>query len=138
MATMLRDLVVQFKDTLPVVAALKCPVLKQRHWVRIHEAFVPGVEQFSLGKLMQFDALRHVDVLTTISTEAVQESVLEEMLEKIALAWKAAEFEMVPYKDTKFCIFGGIDDIVALLDDSLVGVNTILGSRFVRPHPWER
>ena len=44
--------------------------------------------------------------------------------------WAEVEFEIVPHKGSKeVFILGPLDDIMAKLDDSLVMVHTILGSR---------
>ena len=157
MAPLLKEMVLEFKSTLPVVVALGCPQLKARHWETIHAAVgyeINGIAGFTLGQashatslprhatsltiagftlwqLIERKAMGHRAELESVSTEAVQEAVLEEMLAKVTKTWAYSEFELLPYKDTKDFIIGGVDDLMADLDDSLVTVNTILGSRHV-------
>jgi dynein heavy chain len=71
--------------------------------------------------------------------KAIQESVLKEMFaEKILLVWKQLEFEVLNYKDRNDTfIVGGIEPVMEALDDSLVTLNTILGSRFCAPIRFE-
>ncbi len=48
--------------------------------------------------------------------------------------WADVDLPVVQYKDVReVFILGSIDTIVEQLDDSLVTLNTILGSRFVGP-----
>ena len=49
-------------------------------------------------------------------------------------SWKSTEFPCLPFRDSKdVFILGGVDDIQVLLDDSLVNMSTIAGSRYVGP-----
>ena len=46
--------------------------------------------------------------------------------------WEKLEFEVKPYKEIKdLYVLGDVSEVVASLDDSLVTVNTVLGSRYV-------
>jgi dynein heavy chain, axonemal len=55
------------------------------------------------------------------------------MLQEESL-WADVDLTVIAYKDFRdVFILGGIEDVVAKLDDSLVVMNTILGSRFVGP-----
>ncbi len=48
--------------------------------------------------------------------------------------WAEVDLPVMPYKDMRdVFILGAIDNIVEQLDDSLVTLNNILGSRFVGP-----
>ena len=67
-----------------------------------------------------------------VSTEATQEGVLEEMLAKVKATWSTAEFQLNNFKDAKdVYILVGVDDVQALLDESMMTIGTILASRFV-------
>lgn len=135
-APSLRDKVSDFKRTMPVVTALRCAALQERHWEIIHTVLgyqVNGVEDLKLGHLIKRRAMDHGEVIETIAVEAVQEEVLLKMLHKVSEKWKTADFTILQYKDTKDKIIGGVDDVIVDLDDSLVTINTILGSRYVKP-----
>ena len=122
-----------------------------------------GVEGFSLGDLVSRRAMEHSDQISKIASEAIQEALLEESLARVSLLccftwkrlfynrlttvlvllqswwqeeliWAEVDLVIMPYKESRdVFVLGGVDDIVAKLDDSLVSVNTILGSRFVGP-----
>ena len=136
-APKLKEMVEKFRDTLPVVVNLRCESLKQRHWDRIHELVgyeIDGVEGFTLGLLISKSIMLHASEIDTIATEAVQESVLEQMLSKVEAMWKSADFEVCNHKDSKdLFILGPVEDVQVNLEDSLVTISTILGSRYVGP-----
>jgi len=49
-------------------------------------------------------------------------------------AWKGTELIVIPHRDQKdVYILGGVDDILVLLEESLININTILSSRNVGP-----
>jgi len=79
-----------------------------------------------------------------ISTAATQEKILEELLAKVEGLWKGLELVVHVYKEQKdVFILGGVDDVLAVLEETQVLVQTILGSRFVGPlqkrvDEWDR
>ena len=69
-----------------------------------------------------------------ISGQATAELALEEMLEKVKKTWEECELPLNAYKDSKdIFILGNTEEIVTFLEDSMVNVATIAGSRFVGP-----
>eukprot|EP00928_Gymnodinium_smaydae_P068046 TRINITY_DN5109_c0_g4_i2.p1 TRINITY_DN5109_c0_g4~~TRINITY_DN5109_c0_g4_i2.p1 ORF type:complete len:3873 (+),score=1233.23 TRINITY_DN5109_c0_g4_i2:1305-11621(+) len=128
--------VAQFKNTLPVVQALRNKALKPRHW----EAIIGMIgqeldledEEFTLGKLLEMGVDQHMESIQEISGKATAELALEEMLEKVRKTWEDMELIVNTYKDNLY-IVGSIEDITVALEDSLVTVSTIAGSRFVGP-----
>ena len=54
------------------------------------------------------------------------------MSTQVAAAWETTELIVMPYKDVKdLYILGDVSELIAALDESLVTVNTVLGSRYV-------
>ena len=54
------------------------------------------------------------------------------MSTQVAAAWETTELVVMPYKDVKdLYILGDVSELIASLDESLVTVNTVLGSRYV-------
>lgn len=125
----------EFSPVLPVVVNLRNNSLKDRHWSQIHHLIgfaIQGDDTFSLGKLIEKRVTDFAEQITNIATSAVQESVLEIMMDKVDRIWKVTEFEVRNYKDTKdLFIMGDVSEIIANLDESLVTINTVLGSRYV-------
>lgn len=137
----------RMKDKLPLIADLRNPSLKPRHWERIDQVLgspLPHDETFTLLLLNELDVWKFKEALQEISTAASSEAALETMLKKVDDAWKKMEFPVLPYRESKdVFILGGLDEVQALLDDSQVNIATIAGSRHVGPikvrvEDWQR
>lgn len=49
--------------------------------------------------------------------------------------WVTIEFVVKPFKEVKDCyVLGGVDDVIAALDESMVTMNTITSSRYAYHH----
>ena len=70
--------------------------------------------------------------LVAVSTEASQEAGLEGMLHRVQAKWEGIEFVVKPFRDLKDTwLLAGVEDVQAVLEDSLVMMGTIAASRFV-------
>ena len=147
MLPLLAEKVTTFKGMTPVVVALRNEALKPHHWEQIEAAIHSDIERgdnFTLGYLLELKVNEYREEIETVSTAATQENVLEEMLAKVENAWKPLEFIVNTYKESKdVFILGGVDDVMAVLEETQVLVQTILGSRFVGPmqkrvDEWEK
>eukprot|EP00930_Biecheleria_cincta_P027502 TRINITY_DN19311_c0_g1_i1.p1 TRINITY_DN19311_c0_g1~~TRINITY_DN19311_c0_g1_i1.p1 ORF type:complete len:4103 (-),score=885.99 TRINITY_DN19311_c0_g1_i1:122-12430(-) len=128
----------QFKNTLPVVVALRNKALQSRHWEMITSMIGQELdledEEFTLGKLLNMGVDQHMEAIMDVSGKATMEQSLQEMLDKVKKTWDDLELIINPYKDTKdVFVLGSIEDITVALEDSLVTISTIAGSRFVGP-----
>ncbi len=75
------------------------------------------------------------DRVCAISVEATQEAALEGMLRKVQDKWIGVELTVKQYKEAKDAyILGSVEDIQAVLEDSLAMMATISSSRFVTGH----
>lgn len=131
----LKDAVNHVKITLPVIVSLCSDSLQERHWDKIHDLVgyqIKNVEGFTLGKLMENKIGKYEEEIQGIAVAAAQEMVLEAMLAKIEKVWKSSELELKNYKEQKdVYILGSVEEIITNLDDSLVTISTIMGSRYV-------
>ena len=88
--------------------------------------------KITLGELVAEQTTRHSLAIAIITTKAENEEILTKMLKKVAQLWDNEEFEVVSYKDRRdYYIIVEIDEVTLLLDDSIVSINTILGSQYV-------
>ena len=133
----LKEMVTTFKNTVPVVNDLRNDALMDRHWEKIEAVIGQPVprqnpEEFTFNTLLELKVMLFKDQLAVISTEATQEQILEQMLQKVSDSWAETEFVLNPYKEQKdVYALAGIDDITVQLEDSLVTMGTITASRFV-------
>lgn len=120
---------------MPVVANLRCSSLKERHWEDIRSVINFNISldsNVTLGYLVENDITKHASAISTITTKAENEEILFKMLKKITHVWDRAEFQVVNYKDRRdYFILTEIDEVTMILDDSMVSINTILGSPYV-------
>ena len=121
---------------LPCITDLRNEALKDRHWEDINNLVGFNVRKISLtvGDLIGKEVTKHQDEISNIATTAVQERVLEEMMSKVTGMWIDAELDCAPYKEEQvkdLYILGDVSEIITNLDESLVTINTVLGSRFV-------
>ncbi|UYV81319.1 DNAH6 [Cordylochernes scorpioides] len=110
--------------------------MKHRHWEAL-EAKVniklvdPPANMRTLETNRIFD---YGDAIQDLSGQASSEAGLEGMLNKIEEQWQHTEFVILSHRNQKdVYILGATDDIVALLDESLVNIFTIASSRYVGP-----
>ena len=82
---------------------LVCTWPEKRHWEQIHEiaGFKIEGENLTLKQLMDRGITNKVESIEIIATEAINVSVLQGMLNKVAADWKDMDFELKPYKDMK-------------------------------------
>ena len=155
-----KDLVQTFRNTMPVVGNLRCAVLQERHWAQIHKVLgfeIHNTQNVTFGELIKRKAKDAASAISTITTQAENEEILYKLLKKIQQVREHAEFEVsvifhkfslfsllltnyyativlqvVTYKDLRdVYILTEIDEVILRLDDSMVSINTILGSPYV-------
>ncbi|XP_007435709.1 dynein heavy chain 14, axonemal, partial [Python bivittatus] len=73
--------------------------------------------------------------INDISIRATRETTLEEMLKKIIALWHKTDFHLCPYhtESSSTCIISSVEDIITLLEESLMTMSTIKSSCFVEP-----
>ena len=74
----------------------------------------------------------HSEIIN-ISVQAIKESELTEMIIKVESIWKSIALTTNPYKEGKDTILGNNDELITKIDDNLLTVNNILGSKYVGP-----
>lgn len=132
----LKERVDEMRFAVPPIADLRNESLKPRHWDQIKEllsGFEPN-DEITLGDVLALKVAEKKDAVGQISLMASQESALEELLKKVAGQWQQTDFTVLPHKDSRdVYILGGVDDIIAQIEDSSLTIATIQGSRFVGP-----
>ena len=133
----LRALLAQYDAMVPAVRALRNPHLKARHWQRIAGVLGRAVvrdELCTLSYLLRLKVHEPHEQLSAISVEASQEEALSAMLERVKSGWSKAEFEVRPYKDAKDSyILGDVEETLAMLEETQLVVQAVVGSRYVAP-----
>lgn len=134
---LLKAKVESMRDKAPVIADMRNPSLKPRHWDLIENIVgqkLVSDQPLTLTRLTELGVFEHSERIQEVSGQASSEASLEALLKKVDESWKNTEYIVLPHRDSKdVFILGGTDDIQVLLDDSHVNVSTIAGSRHVGP-----
>ncbi|KAK4813186.1 hypothetical protein QYF61_014017 [Mycteria americana] len=139
-----------FRDSIPLLLDLKNEALRERHWQDLMErtgtSFEMTTETFTLENMFAMELHRHSDVISEIVRTAVKELSIEKGVKEIAEIWEHLKFTVQMYfkgTEKRGFILGSVDDILEILDDNNVNLQSVLGSRFVGPflstvHHWEK
>ncbi|XP_025020180.1 dynein heavy chain 10, axonemal, partial [Python bivittatus] len=139
-----------FKESIPLLLDLKNEALRERHWrelmTRTGTSFDMATETFTLENMFAMELHKYSDVINEIVGSAVKELSIEKGVKEIIETWENMKFTVQRYfKGTqeRGFILGTVDEIVQILDDNAVNLQSISGSRFVAPflatvHNWEK
>ena len=91
-----------FKDSLPLVVALKNDSMKTRHWQRLMEVtgvtFDVSLKTLTLSNIFAMDLGKFTVLVEEIINEAVQEGKIENEMAKIDAAWRNNTLVVIRYK----------------------------------------
>ncbi|XP_021268215.1 dynein heavy chain 10, axonemal isoform X2 [Numida meleagris] len=129
-----------FRDSIPLLLDLKNEALRERHWQDLMERtgtrFEMTTETFTLENMFAMELHRHSDIINEIVGTAVKELNVEKAMKEIAETWEHLKFTVQMYfkgTEKRGFILGSVDEILEILDDNSVNLQSILGSRFVGP-----
>ena len=129
----MKDMVVEFRQTLPLIMNLRNEAMRTRHWDQlmdeIGKVFDPKAEDFTLEKVFDLGLAAHGDFIGELSDSANKELAIEEALKGIDTVWKEIDIDMVEYKDIYYKI-RSTEDLFAQLEDNAVALSTMKASRF--------
>ncbi|CAM9556184.1 unnamed protein product [Bubo scandiacus] len=139
-----------FRDSIPLLLDLKNEALRERHWQdlmkRTGTSFEMTTETFTLENMFAMELHRHSDVISEIVGTAVKELSIEKGVKEIAETWEHLKFTVQMYfkgTEKRGFILGSVDEILEILDDNNVNLQSVLSSRFVGPflstvYHWEK
>ncbi|XP_078792424.1 dynein axonemal heavy chain 2 isoform X2 [Oryzias latipes] len=137
----------RFRQILPVLAHLRNPAMRDRHWKQISEELQCDVDPTSadltLEKIVSQSFHTFADKIADISGAATKELFIEQGLENFTRTWEKIFLDIIPYKDEGHLHLRGTEEIFQMLDDNQVTLSTMKASRFVRAFQqqvdqWER
>eukprot|EP01022_Parablepharisma_sp_SALTPOND_P016111 TRINITY_DN2328_c0_g1_i1.p1 TRINITY_DN2328_c0_g1~~TRINITY_DN2328_c0_g1_i1.p1 ORF type:complete len:2092 (+),score=299.17 TRINITY_DN2328_c0_g1_i1:7740-14015(+) len=133
----LKTVVDTFKKAVPIVLALRNENLQKHHWKAIKELLGAEFEindsDFTLKSLLDLKAIEHQEDIQQISVQASQEALLKGQLAQLDDQWKKVTFTVKSYKYKDAYVLDEIELLLNILDESLANINTILGSRYIKP-----
>uniref|UniRef100_A0A3Q1IX48 Dynein axonemal heavy chain 2 n=1 Tax=Anabas testudineus TaxID=64144 RepID=A0A3Q1IX48_ANATE len=137
----------QFKRIIPLIADMRNPAMRDRHWKQICKdlqcSFDHTSAEFTLEKMISLGLDRFADKICDISGAASKELSIEQGLESITKTWEETFLDIAPYKDQGHYRLRGTEDVFQALEDNQVILSTMKASRFVKAFEqevdcWER
>uniref|UniRef100_A0A669C7U5 Dynein axonemal heavy chain 10 n=1 Tax=Oreochromis niloticus TaxID=8128 RepID=A0A669C7U5_ORENI len=124
--------------------------LYSRHWKELMErtgtSFEINPESFTLENMFAMELHKYADVIGDIVTSAVKELGIEKAVKGVVDTWENMKFNVQPYfKGTqeRGSILGAVDEILLNVDNDVMNLQSMAGSRFVGPflgtiQQWEK
>ncbi|XP_027593384.2 dynein heavy chain 10, axonemal isoform X1 [Pipra filicauda] len=139
-----------FRDSIPLLLDLKNEALRERHWQDLMERtgtkFEMKTETFTLENMFAMELHKHKGIISDIVGTAVKELSIEKGMKEIIDTWEQMKFTVLEYikgTEKRGFILGPSEEILEILDDNNVSLQSVLGSRFVGPflssaRQWEK
>ena len=138
----------EFMPNMPLVAALRNPGMRERHWSALTESTGRDLtkattEEFTLTELKTYGLESQIEIVTKVCDTAGKEFAIEQAMDKMEGEWKGVNLDVQEYRETKTFVLKGFDVIQALLDDHIVMTQSMSFSPFKGPFAqriddWEK
>lgn len=140
----------EFKNSIPLFSDLKNEALRERHWKKLMEMtgmnFDLNPETFTLQNMFAMELHKFQDVIGDITASATKELGIEKGISEVADTWGNMKFTVSKFmKGTqeRGFILGAVDEILQILDDNAMNLQSMSASRFVGPfletvNKWEK
>ncbi|CAH8854159.1 unnamed protein product [Trichobilharzia szidati] len=129
-----------FRDSLPLFTDLKNEALRERHWNelmrRTEQTFDMNPETFTLANIFAMELHRFVDQISEIVAFAIKELSIEKGVKEVEETWQNLNFNVVSYVkagQNRGYVLGALDDIVQILEDNSMNLQSMASSKFVGP-----
>ncbi|KEG14252.1 putative dynein heavy chain [Trypanosoma grayi] len=131
--------ILNFHSSLPLLAKLKSPALKQRHWMELMR--VTGkqfsIEQINLDDFISMELYRFTDEIDGIVMAAAREQAVEKDITAVKDFWAKAEFLPVPYEprkgDVRCSVLSDTSEIQEAVDDNILKMQSIANVKWAQP-----
>jgi len=129
----LKELVDQFRQTLPLIQDLKNPAIRLRHWhalkEEINKEFDPFSDAFTLSQVFSLGLHLHGEFISDMSSNANKELAIEQSLSEIEEVWLSVNIEMTEFK-TVYWKIKSTEEMFTQLEDNQVSLSTMKASKF--------
>nr|CCC95695.1 unnamed protein product [Trypanosoma congolense IL3000] len=147
----LKSKVEAWRILLPILQALTNPKMKSEHMAKVSNIvgqledengvsknIADWKNQFTLGMLHSNGVVKFKDEIVAISASATEEDKLQQNIDKVNALWNGGgpkppmEFQFHNHKELKdvyVFIGSSVDDVLALLDDSVIAMSSVGSSR---------
>jgi dynein heavy chain len=140
-----------FKESIPLILNLKNEAMRPRHWEELMKEtgvkFTIDPKTFTLSSLFAMELHRFTEGIDEIVNKGMQEQKIENEIKNVVEVWTSTSFELIKHKkpngEEKGYLLRAADDIKLQLEDHMLNLQTMAGSRFVtlfvdEVKGWER
>lgn len=130
-------MVKDFLNTCPLIAALRHPSMRPRHWTMLMQAtkkqFVPPHENPSmkLAELLSLNLHEFTMDVEEITDQAQKEEKMEQTLQRLAAAWQSVQFLLEEHKGSGVQLIKMAEEDFEALENDQLAVQTMMASRFL-------
>ncbi|KAG5494118.1 hypothetical protein JKF63_01953 [Porcisia hertigi] len=143
------QLILNFQSSLPLLAKLKSPALKARHWTELMRVTEKNFnyEQINLSELIAMELFRYTDEVDAVVLAAAREQGIEQEIRAVKQYWAERVFTPVPYAPRKGAarcdVLTDTSEIQEAVDDNMLKVQSIANVKWAQPFAdevkmWER
>ncbi|KAK5645861.1 hypothetical protein RI129_004325 [Pyrocoelia pectoralis] len=128
-----------FSETCPLLELMANKAMKDRHWNRIAKLtsydFPIDSPTFTLSNVMEAPLLKFKDDVEDICVSAVKEKDIEAKLKQVIADWAVVDLGFANFKTKGELLLkgGDVTDIISMLEDSLMVLNSLLTNRYNAP-----
>jgi len=130
----------EFKRAVPLLVDLKHEALRPRHWAQLMDKtgvhFDMSPDKFTLAALFKMELHQYTDIISEIIATAVRELHIEKVVAELTETWDNYKLNIIQFIKNEMnrgWIVGPTDDMMQVLDDNMVTLQGISGSRFIGP-----
>ncbi|KAH9103464.1 hypothetical protein AeMF1_002875 [Aphanomyces euteiches] len=135
--TVLKKMIDDFTDILPLLQELSKASIKPRHWDAVMEktktSFDVTAADFKLQALMDANIVAYKAEIEEITDGADKQLKIEIALGEIEEHWSMEEFQFNDWKNRAVPVLKGVVPIVELLEETQMNLQTMLSMRHVLP-----
>jgi len=135
-AAKIKDRVESFRPFVPMISALRNPGMRDRHFEALSAELgmeVRAGSGFTLKKAIDMRLHQYSEKISNFSGIAGKEFQIEQTLDKMDREWKDFVLDCRPYKATGTFVLGGVDEVVAILDEHITMIQAMQFSTFKGP-----
>ncbi|OQS07437.1 dynein heavy chain [Thraustotheca clavata] len=133
----LKKMIDDFTDILPLLQELSKASIKPRHWDAVmektHTSFDVNAADFKLQALMDANIVNYKTEIEEITDGADKQLKIEIALGEINERWDAEEFQFNDWKNRNVPVLKGVVPVVEALEEAQMNLQTMLSMRHVLP-----
>ena len=123
-----------FLVSIPLVADLRSPAMRDRHWQLLMETTKVHFKidaEFKLDDLLSLELHKFEDEVGEIVDRAQKEEKMENALQKLDETWSKVEFDLIQHKDTEIYTVKMTEEDFEVLEDNQVLVQGMMANRYM-------